>query len=168
MTPGESFLIFLIYVPVALLAIFFVIIVFGGLGVLILSPIERALDKVADKNTPDRYKKQQEVWDSYQQIHFKKVNLRGTTIKQMMEKEHCLPEEAELFMIGEDMEDMGIKMNIAYADRLTHASYVRQKYNEVHNKFQDNTHYETQALPGRTPLTREQVAAKYAAQKTNS
>lgn len=120
------------------------------------------------KNTvvQDRYSKQQEVWDSFQQIKFQKVNLRGTTLKQMMEEHpEYLPEEAMLWMIFEDCQDMGIQMNIPYADRLTNASYAREQHDKIQEKYKDRSTYKTQPLPGRTPLTREQVAAKYAAER---
>ena len=50
--------------------VFIIVAVVGGaclgLGCMILPPIEKAIDDTAEKiaPTPDRYKKQQEVWDS--------------------------------------------------------------------------------------------------------
>lgn len=152
--------------------VFIIVAVVGGaclgLGCIILPPIEKAIDDTAEKiaPTPDRYKKQQEVWDSYQYIKFHRKNLRGTTVEEMRKRENCTEKEAQLYMIFEDCQDMGIKMNIAYADRLTGASYEREQMAKINKQFpMQKATYETEALPGRTPLTREEVAAKYADKK---
>ena len=152
-----------------------VFIVGGGVGLIcvcigavILGPVEKAIDDVSEKitPTPDRYKKQQEVWDSYIYIKDHRKNLRGTTVEEMRKRENCTEKEAQLYMIFEDCQDMGIKMNIAYADRLTGASYEREQMAKFDKQFpMQKATYETEALPGRTPLTREEVAAKYADKK---
>ena len=139
-----------------------------GLGCMILPPIEKAIDDTAEKiaPTPDRYKKQQEVWDSYQYIKFHHKNLRGTTTEEMCKRENCTEKEAQMYMIFEDCQDMGIKMNIAYADRLTGASDEREQMARLEKQFPtQQATYQTETLPGRTPLTREEVAAKYADKK---
>lgn len=139
-----------------------------GLGCMILPPIEKAIDDTAEKiaPTPDRYKKQQEVWDSYIYIKDHRKNLRGTTVEEIRKRENCTEKEAQLYMIFEDCQDMGIKMNIAYADRLTGASYEREQMAKINKQFpMQKATYETEALPGRTPLTREEVTAKYADKK---
>lgn len=138
------------------------------IGTVILGPVEKAIDDVSEKITPipDRYKKQQEVWDSYIYIKDHRKNLRGTTVEEMRKRENCTEKEAQLYMIFEDCQDMGIKMNIAYADRLTGASYEREQMAKINKQFpMQKATYETEALPGRTPLTREEVAAKYADKK---
>lgn len=152
--------------------VFIIVAVVGGaclgLGCMILPPIEKAIDDTAEKiaPTPDRYKKQQEVWDSYQYIKFNGKNLRGTTVEQMREREHCTEKEAQLYMIFEDCQDMGIKMNIAYADRLTGVSDEQAQRAKLEKQFPtQQATYETETLPGHTRLTREEVAAKYTAQK---
>lgn len=130
--------------------------------------IEKAIDDTAEKiaPTPDRYKKQQEVWDSYQYIKFHHKNLRGTTTEEMCKRENCTEKEAQMYMIFEDCQDMGIKMNIAYADRLTGASDEREQMARLEKQFPtQQATYQTETLPGHTRLTREEVAAKYAAQK---
>ena len=84
----------------------------------------------------------------------------------MRKRESCTEKEAQMYMIFEDYQDMGIKMDIAYADRLTEASYEREQMAELEKHFPtQQATYKAEPLPGRTPLTREEVAAKYAAQK---
>ena len=152
--------------------VFIIAAVVGGaclcLGCMILPPIEKAIDDTAERiaPTPDRYKKQQEVWDSYIYIKDHRKNLRGTTVEEMRKRENCTEKEAQLYMILEDCQDMGIKMNIAYADRLTGASYEREQMAKLEKQFpMQQATYQTETLPGRTPLTREEVAAKYADKK---
>ena len=84
----------------------------------------------------------------------------------MREREHCTEKEAQLYMIFEDCQDMGIKMNIAYADRLTGVSDEQAQRAKFEKQFPtQQATYRTETLPGHTRLTREEVAAKYAAQK---
>lgn len=93
-------------------------------------------------------------------------NLRGTTTEEMCKRENCTEKEAQMYMIFEDCQDMGIKMNIAYADRLTGASDEREQMARLEKQFPtQQATYQTETLPGRTRLTREEVAAKYTAQK---
>ena len=152
--------------------VFIIAAVVGGaclcLGCMILPPIQKAIDDTAEKiaPTPDRYKKQQEVWDSYIYIKDHRKNLRGTTVEEMRKRENCTEKEAQLYMIFEDCQDMGIKMNIAYADRLTGASYEREQMAKLEKQFpMQQATYQTETLPCRTRLTREEVAAKYADKK---
>jgi hypothetical protein len=152
--------------------VFIIVAVVGGacvgLGCMILPPIEKAIDDTAEKiaPTPDRYKKQQEVWDSYIYIKDHRKNLRGTTIEEMRQRENCTEKEAQMYMIFEDCQDMGIKMNIAYADRLTGVSEEQAQRAKFEKQFPtQQATYQTETLPGHTRLTREEVAAKYAAQK---
>lgn len=152
--------------------VFIIVAVVGGacvgLGCMILPPIEKAIDDTAEKiaPTPDRYKKQQEVWDSYIYIKDHRKNLRGTTIEEMRQRENCTEKEAQMYMIFEDCQDMGIKMNIAYADRLTGVSEEQAQRAKFEKQFPtQQATYQTETLPGHTRLTCEEVAAKYAAQK---
>lgn len=53
----------------------------------------------------------------------------------MCKRENCTEKEAQMYMIFEDCQDMGIKMNIAYADRLTGASDEREQMARLEKQF---------------------------------
>ena len=89
--------------------------------IFVLSPAEKAVDKKLGQKypTPDRYKKQREVFDSYQRILKTGHNLRGHYAFEVKKRENCTQREAYFYMIFEDCQDLGVEMNLAYAAALT-------------------------------------------------
>ena len=94
-------------------------------------------------------------------------NLRGHYIWDVREKYNLTQNEAMLRLISEDCNDMGIQMNYAYASMLTGVALDNELCANA-KKYQLDFTYETKPLPGQTALTREEAAAKLAAEKENT
>ena len=94
-------------------------------------------------------------------------NLRGHYIWDVREKYNLTQNEAMLRLISEDCNDMGIQMNYAYASMLTGVDLDNELRANA-KKYQLGFIYETKPLPGQTALTREEAAAKLAAEKENA
>lgn len=134
------------------------------IGAATLSPIFNAVNNATP--TPAKFQRQKEVFDAYQYITNNHRNLRGHYIWDVQEQYNLTRNEAILRMISEDCQDMGIQMNYAYASMLTGVDLDNELRANA-KKYQLDFTYETKPLPGQTALTREEAAAKLAAEKEN-
>ena len=133
------------------------------IGATTLPPIFNAVNNATP--TPAKFQRQKEVFDAWQYIMTHHHNLRGHYIWDVQEQYNLTQNEAMLRLIAEDCNDMGIQMNYAYASMLTGVNL------ELHanaQKYHLGFTYETKPLPGQTALTREEAAAKLAAEKENA
>lgn len=149
----------LILMGVVIAGVLFVAYVIGAAT---LPPIFNAVNNATP--TPSRFQRQKEVFDAWQYITTNHRNLRGHYIWDV-EKEYGLTHnEAVLRMIAEDCQDMGIQMNYAYASMISGVDLDNELRANA-KKYQLGFTYETKPLPGQTALTREEAAAKLAAEK---
>ena len=132
------------------------------IGAATLPPIFNAVNSLTP--TPAKFQRQKEVFDAYQYITNNHRNLRGHYIWDVQEQYNLSRNETILRMISEDCQDMGIQMNYAYASMLTGVDLDNELRANA-QKCQLDFTYETKPLPGQTALTREEAAAKLAAEK---
>ena len=132
------------------------------IGAVTLPPIFDVVNNATP--TPAKFQRQKEVFDAYQYITTNHHNLRGHYIWDVQEQYNLTRNEAILRMISEDCNDMGIQMNYAYALMLTGVDLDNELRANA-NKYQRSFTYESKPLPGYTALTREEAAAKLAAEK---
>ena len=135
------------------------------IGAATLPPIFNAVNNATP--TPAKFQRQKEVFDAWQYIMTHHHNLRGHYIWDVREKSNLTQNEAMLRLISEDCNDMGIQMNYAYASMLTGVDLDNELRANA-KKYQLGFTYETKPLPGQTALTREEAAAKLAAEKENA
>ena len=135
------------------------------IGAVVLPPIFNAVNSATP--APAKFQRQKEVFDAYQYITNNHHNLRGHYIWDVQEQYNLSRNEAILRMISEDCQDMGIQMNYAYASMLTGVDLDNELRANA-QKYQLGFSYETKPLPGQVALTREEAAAKLAAEKENA
>ena len=132
------------------------------IGAATLPPIFNAVNNATP--TPAKFQRQKEVFDAWQYITNNHHNLRGHYTWDVQKQYNLSYNEAMLRLISEDCNDMGIKMNYAYASMLTGVDLDNDLRANA-QKYQLDFTYETKPLPGQTALTREEAAAKLAAKK---
>lgn len=135
------------------------------IGAATLPPIFNAVNNATQ--TPAKFQRQKEVFDAWQYIMTHHHNLRGHYIWDVRGKYNLTQNEAMLRLISEDCNDMGIQMNYAYASMLTGVDLDNELRANA-KKYQLGFTYETKLLPGQTALTREEAAAKLAAERENA
>ena len=135
------------------------------IGAATLPPIFNAVNNATP--TPAKFQRQKEVFDAWQYIMTHHHNLRGHYIWDVREKYNLTQNEAMLRLISEDCNDMGIQMNYAYASMISGVDLDNELRANA-QKYQLGFTYETKLLPGQTALTREEAAAKLAAEKENA
>lgn len=135
------------------------------IGAATLPPIFNAVNNVTP--TPARFQRQKEVFDAWQYITNNHRNLHGHYVWDVKKQYNLSYNEAVLRMIAEDCDDMGIQMNYAYASMISGVDLDNELRANA-KKYQLGFTYETKPLPGQTALTREEAAAKLAAEKENA
>ena len=151
-------------IVLAIMALVIPAVLFGAyvIGAATLPPIFSAVTNATP--TPAKFQRQKEVFDAYQYITNNHRNLRGHYIWDVQEQYNLTRNEAILRMISEDCNDMGIQMNYAYASMLAGIDLDNELRANA-QKYKLGFTYETKPLPGQTTLTREEAAAKLAAEK---
>lgn len=155
----------LIVLAIMALVIPAVLFVAYKIGATIFPPIFNAVNNATP--TPAKFQRQKEVFDAWQYIMTHHHNLRGHYIWDVEKAYNLTQNEAMLRLISEDCNDMGIQMNYAYASMLTGVDLDNELRANA-QKYQLGFTYETKPLPGQTALTREEAAAKLAAEKENA
>lgn len=128
--------------------------------------ISKAETKLKDDTTPMYARKQQEVLDAHIHILSTNHNLRNECIWDIQDSQNCSRAKAEMIMLEHDCEDMGIKMNRAYAAALTH--YDKEIDEEIAQNLKKKKaatpEWKSEPLPGHEGKTLTFAEAQAAAQ----